>query len=119
MYRANLRHQQPLLISNINDLPAMKRKRLEQSWAETFYQEFFCRIDEDAFAVLYVDYPSRPNVPINWLVGLETLKAGFGWSDEELYDHFCFDIQVRYALGLRDYPKASLTCAACITFASA
>jgi hypothetical protein len=33
------------------------------------------------------------------LLGLETLKAGYGWSDEELYDHFNFDLQVRYALG--------------------
>jgi len=102
MYRPNKRHLQPLLISNINDLPDNKKKRLEQSWAHTFYREFFCRLNEDAFSVLYVDHPSRPNVPINWLVGLETLKAGFGWSDEELYDHFCFDLQVRYALGLRD-----------------
>ena len=68
MYRANQRHLQPFLISNITDLPATKRKRLEQSWAHTFYREFFCRINEDAFAVLYVDYPSRPNVPINWTV---------------------------------------------------
>ena len=42
---------------------------------------------------------SRPNVPVNVLVGLDTLKAGFGWSDEELYDHFLYDLQVRYALG--------------------
>lgn len=102
MFRANRNHLQPLLISNINDLPDAKRKRLEKSWAQTFYQEFFCRIDEEAFSVLYVDYPSRPNVPINWLVGLSVLKAGYGWSDEELYDHFCFDLQVRYALGLHD-----------------
>ena len=102
MYKRNKRHLQPLLISNVNDLPEKKRKRLENSWAEDFYSDFFSRIDEDAFAVLYVDYPSRPNVPINWLVGLETLKAGFGWSDEELYDHFCFDLQVRYALGIHD-----------------
>ena len=102
MYKPNKRHLQPLLISNVNDLPEKKRKRLENSWAEDFYCDFFSRIDEDAFAVLYVDYPSRPNVPINWLVGLETLKAGFGWSDEELYDHFCFDLQVRYALGIHD-----------------
>lgn len=102
MYKPNKRHLQPLLISNVNDLPEKKRKRLENSWAEDFYRDFFSRIDEDAFAVLYVDYPSRPNVPINWLVGLETLKAGFGWSDEELYDHFCFDLQVRYALGIHD-----------------
>ena len=102
MYKPNKRHLQPLLISNVNDLPEKKRKRLENSWAEDFYGNFFSRIDEDAFAVLYVAHPSRPNVPINWLVGLETLKAGFGWSDEELYDHFCFDLQVRYALGIHD-----------------
>jgi hypothetical protein len=102
MFIANKRHLQPLLISNVNDLPEKKRKRLENSWAEDFYREFFSRINEDAFAVLYVDYPSRPNVPINWLVGLETLKSGFGWSDKELYDHFCFDLQVRYALGIHD-----------------
>jgi hypothetical protein len=102
MYKPNKRHLQPLLISNVNDLPEKKRKRLENSWAEDFYRDFFSRIEEDAFAVLYVDHPSRPNIPINWLVGLETLKAGFGWSDEELYDHFCFDLQVRYALGIHD-----------------
>jgi len=102
MYKPNKRHLQPLLISNVNDLPEKKRKRLGNSWAEDFYRDFFSRIEENAFAVLYVDYPSRPNVPINWLVGLETLKAGFGWSDEELYDHFCFDLQVRYALGIHD-----------------
>jgi len=27
------------------------------------------------------------------------LKADFGWSDEELYDEFTYDMQVRYALG--------------------
>jgi hypothetical protein len=102
MYKPNKRHLQPLLISNVNELPEKKRKRLATSWADDFYHQFFSRIDEDAFAVLYVDHPSRPNVPINWLVSLETLKAGFGWSDEELYDHFCFDLQVRYALGIHD-----------------
>lgn len=34
-------------------------------------------------------------------VALEFLKAGNGWTDEELYDNFSYDIQVRYALGYR------------------
>ena len=102
MYKANKHHLQPLLISNINDLPEKHRKRLEQSWAGTFYQETFCRIPEDLFRVLYADLPSRPNVPVNVLVSLDLLKAQFGWSDEELYNHFIFDMQVRYALGYRD-----------------
>ena len=99
MYKANKRHLQPLLISTVNDLPEKHRKRLEQSWAGTFYRETFCRIPEDLFAVLYADIPSRPNVPVNLLVGLDMIKAQYGWSDEELYDRFTFDVQVRYALG--------------------
>ncbi len=102
MYKANQRHTQPLLISNVNELPEKKRQQLTNSWAQDFYRDFFCRIKEDAFSVLYANCPSRPNVPVNWLVGLETLKSGFGWSDEELYDHFSFDLQVRYALGIWD-----------------
>jgi len=101
MFKKNHRHQQIPLTSNVDDLPEKLRKRLENSWATAFYQEIYCRIDEAAFAVLYADCPSRPNVPVNTLVALEFLKAGNGWSDEELYDHYCYDIQVRYAVGLR------------------
>jgi hypothetical protein len=54
-------------------------------------------------------------VPINWLVGLETLKAGFGWSDEKLYDHFCFDLQVRYALGIHDLNESDFDPSVCLT----
>ena len=70
-----------------------------------FYEQFFRRLDEEVFSVLYSEKKSRPNTPVNILVGLETLKSGFGWSDEELYDHFLFDLQVRYALGLRDFAE--------------
>jgi hypothetical protein len=66
-----------------------------------FYQEFFCRLNEAPFGILYADFPSRPNVPVNVLVELEYLKAGHGWTDEEMYDAFCYDVQVRYALGYR------------------
>jgi len=99
MFRKNTKHQQPALISAASELPEKQRKRLENSWAGTFYKEFFGRIDEQSFAVLYSEKDSRPNVPVNVLVGLEALKAGFGWSDQELYEHYCYDLQVRYALG--------------------
>lgn len=102
MFKANQKHNQPLLISNVNDLPEEQRQRLESSWAGEFYREFFCRIKEEAFAPLYSDVPSRPNTAVNVLLGLETLKAGYGWSDEELHDQFNFNLQVRYALGYQD-----------------
>ena len=101
MFKKNHRHMQIPLTSHVDELPEKLRKRLENSWGGVFYREIYSRIDEAAFAVLYADCPSRPNVAVNTLVGLEFLKAGNGWSDEELYDNYCYDIQVRYALGYR------------------
>lgn len=103
MYKKNRRAQQPLLLSDVNDLPLRTLKYLQGSWAETFRREVFLRIPEDRFAVLYDPDPSRPNVPVNILVGLEILKAWHGWSDEELYEHFLFDLRVRYALGCDNF----------------
>jgi hypothetical protein len=102
VYRANQGHLQAPLFSDLDYLSEKARQRLEESWAGAFYEEFFCRLDERPFAVLYSDVASRPNVPINVLMGLETLKAGFGWSDQEMHDAFLFDMQVRYALGYRN-----------------
>lgn len=101
MFRKNEQHLQWPLFSDLDALPPKLKERLEKSWAGAFYREVFTRLDEKPFAVLYSDEASRPNIPINVLVGLETLKAGFGWSDEEMYENFCFNLQVRYALGYR------------------
>ncbi|MEA3458149.1 MAG: transposase, partial [Candidatus Thermoplasmatota archaeon] len=99
MFKPNTKHLQPALISSISQLPKKQLDILKRSWARTFYEEVFCRIDEEIFSVLYSDEPSRPNVAINVLVGLDILKAGRGWNDEELIEHFMFNLQVRYALG--------------------
>jgi hypothetical protein len=99
MQMLNDRHKQPALISTVNDLPEKHREILTKSWAHTFYHEFFCLINEEAFSVLYSDIPSRPNIPVNVLLGLEVLKAANDWSDTKLYEQFCFDVLVRYALG--------------------
>ena len=102
MFRQNTEHLQRNFMSTIMRLSASRQERLETSWAGEFYREVFCRLDETIFGGLYSDQPSRPNIPVNQLVGSEILKSGFGWSDEELWDHLNFDLQVRYALGIRD-----------------
>jgi hypothetical protein len=101
MFKKNQRHKQLPLTSNVDELPPKLRKHLDTSWSGTFYREFFCRLDETPFAILYADCPSRPNIPVNVLVGLEYLKAGNGWSDEEMLEEYGYNSQVRYALGLR------------------
>lgn len=100
MFAANQKHHQKPLFSTIFTLPEKQRQRLETSWAGVFYAEVFSHIDEDIFAILYSDKASRPNIPVNILLGLEILKDGNGWTDEEMYSNFCYNVQVRYALGL-------------------
>ena len=109
MFRRNDQHLQMPLFSSIDSLTEKQQERLEASWAGTFYREVFMRIDESIFAILYSDEPSRPNLPINVLVSLDTLKSGLGWTDEQMHDHFCFDVQVRYALGYYELGEGDFT----------
>jgi len=102
MFKKNKRHLQPPLLSEVSQLPEGQFLRLEGSWAGVFYREVFSRLDESAFSCLYSDLPSRPNIAVNVLVGLEFMKSGFGWSDEQLYDEFLYNVQVRYALGYHE-----------------
>ena len=102
MFRQNKKHLQGQMFSTVDSLPENQSTRLAESWAGVFYSELFSRLDEQPFAVVYAAKDSRPNIPVNVLVGLEALKSGFNWSDEDMYDAFCFDPQVRYALGYRN-----------------
>jgi hypothetical protein len=48
---------------------------------------------------------------VNVLVGLEYLKAGNGWTDEEMQDAFTYDVQVATPWGIANLVKAIPTCA--------
>ena len=102
MFRKNKKHQQSSLFDSQFLLPPKMLKQMKASWAHTFYQEVFVRIPEEPFAVLYSEEDSRPNAPVNILIGADMLKAGFGWSDAELEENIQFDLLVRYALGMNN-----------------
>lgn len=78
------------------------RQRLQTSWAQSFREVVFEHIPEGMFAVLFSEVDSRPNAPINVMVGGDILKSGQGWTDEELEAHLNFDLLTRHALGLDD-----------------
>jgi len=102
MFKKNTNHEQLTFSNDVENLPDMIKDNLKSSWAETFYSDYFSKIDESVFTPLYSDKKSRPNVPVNVLLGLETIKSGFGWSDKVLYDNFLFNMKIRYALGLHN-----------------
>ena len=73
MFRKNTSQQLNLDDPTIN-LPKYLRNNLEKSWATPFNKYIFSNINEERFKVLYSNEVSRPNAPINVLVGLFILK---------------------------------------------
>lgn len=109
MFRVNTEHQQSSFFNSDILMPDKMRQQLYNSWAHVFRTEVFMKIPEERFAVLYSGIDSRPNAPVNVLVGGDMLKDGFGWTDEELERHLQFDLQTRYALGLDDLSQNAPT----------
>jgi hypothetical protein len=82
-----------------NNLTNRERKMIEESWAKAFAEIIFPSINEERFAVLYSDNPaSRPNTPVNVVVGGMILKELLGLSDDEMVTGIVFDIRIQYAL---------------------
>ena len=92
-------YQQLTLYDKLAFLPIKKWKMLEKSWAQTFSDHIFTRINEHIFAPLYSEKSnSRPNSPVNVLVGALILKDHQGLTDEELIASCEFDLRFQYAL---------------------
>jgi len=117
MFRPNQTHHQQDLFGIEAQLSPDLRKRLLESKEYAFYKEIFCRIPETLFAELYAEEPaSRPNVPVNLLVGAMILQHQHDWTFEELLDRVAFDLKVRAALGLWSLDQESFCRATLFNF---
>ena len=76
-------------------LTARERRMLEKSWAKPFAEKIFPLINEENFSVLYSDKASRPNTPVNVIVGGMVLEELMGLTDEEFMDSLLFDSRFR------------------------
>lgn len=95
---------------NLNDsyvnTSSRVRKMIENSWAKDFSDIVFPAINEERFAVLYSSNDaSRPNTPINVIIGALMLKELNGLTDDELLGSICCDIRYQYALHTTSYKE--------------
>jgi len=109
MFCKNTQQDQSSFFNSEFLMPPKMRQQLQKSWAHTFRTIVFTNIPEEPFAVLFSEKDSRPNSPINVLVGADMLKDGFGWTDEEMGEHLSFDLLTRYALRLDDLGTSAPT----------
>lgn len=90
--------QQLSLWDSYESLTPREKKALDQSWAKIFAEKIFPKIDEAPYAVLYSDVASRPNTPVNIIIGALILKEFTDQSDDDFKDSLMFDIRYQYAL---------------------
>ena len=95
--------QQTSLFEPISQMPKYLQDILNKSWAKAFKDYIFPQINEERFSVLYSNKASRPNSPINVILGLLIIKEIFQQTDEELIGSIHFDVRYQYALNTTNY----------------
>lgn len=101
--------QQLSFTDSFTGLTAREQKALEKSWAKVFADEIFPSIDENRFAVLYSDKASRPNAPVNIIVGALIIKELFDYSDDEMVENLMLDLHLQYALHTTSFDEQPLS----------
>ena len=94
---------------SFSGLTVREQKALEKSWAKVFADEIFPAIDEKRFSVLYSDKASRPNTPVNVVVGALIIKELFDYSDDEMVENLMLDFRIQYALHTTSFEEQPLS----------
>ena len=101
--------QQLTLNDSTFSLTAREMRMLEKSWAKPFAEKIFPRIKEEKFSVLYSDKASRPNTPVNVIIGGMVLQELLDLTDEEFMDSLLFDIRFQYALHTTSFEEQPIS----------
>lgn len=101
--------QQLTLFDSFLNLTPREKKALENSWAKIFAEEIFPKIDERPFEVLYSEKASRPNTPVNVILGACIIKELFDYSDDEIVEGLMLDLRLQYALHTTSFKEQPLS----------
>lgn len=111
-FKTNQAQQITLNDSFVNQTPRTQ-KIIMNSWYRDFADIVFPALNEERFSVLYSDNKfSRPNTPVNFIVGALMLKENNNLNDDELLASICCDIRYQYALHtthLKEQPVSDRT----------
>lgn len=101
--------QQISMFDSLTGLTAREQKALERSWAKVFAEEAFPMINERPFQVLYSDKASRPNTPVNVIIGALIIKELFNLSDDEVIENLLLDYRYQYALHTTSFEEQPIS----------
>ncbi len=101
--------QQITIDDALTNLTERERQMLEKSWAQGFSEHVFPKINEMPFSVLYSDPASRPNTPVNVVIGALMLKDLLNMTDDEIMEAMMFDVRFQHALHTTSFKEQPLS----------
>ena len=101
--------QQISFNDSVFSLTAREKKALDNSWAKIFADEIFPNIDEERFSVLYSSKASRPNAPVNVIIGALIIKELFDYSDDKIVENLMLDLHLQYALHTTSFEEQPIS----------
>ena len=101
--------QQLSFSSSLYGLTDREKRILDKSWATQFAERIFPLIEEEKFSVLYSDKASRPNTPVNVIVGALILKELRDQTDDEILESLLFDIRYQRALHTENFEEQPMS----------
>ena len=108
-YAANQSQQLNMGDKYLN-LTEREKKIVEGSWAKQFAEDIFPMIQEERFAVLYSgNAASRPNTPVNVIVGSMIIKEIQALSDDDVLTGLVCDIRIQYALHTTSFEEQPMS----------
>lgn len=90
-------------------LSEREKRFLSTSWAKYFADCIFPAIDERPYEVLYSTKASRPNTPVNVIIGALLLKELNGLTDEGIFHALLFDVRYRTALHTTSFEEQPMS----------
>lgn len=108
-FRKNDSQQMTIFDNALFGLTPREQKALEHSWAKVFAEDIFPSIDENRFSVLYSDKGSRPNTPVNVIIGALLLKELFDLSDDDVVENLLLDPRYQFALHTTSFEEQPLS----------
>lgn len=102
MFKENKSVLQKKIFGISTHLSDEQNKKILNSKENYFFRLIVCSMNEKEFKPLFVDDYSRPNSPINILVGALVYKEMNNWTFKELCENLEFNILTKIALGLDD-----------------
>lgn len=107
---ASNKNQQISVFDGYNALSERTRKYILNSWADSFANDIFPAINEERFSVLYSEnFATRPNTPVNVIVGSLILKELLVLTDDEVLGSVICDTRFQYALHTTSFAEQPLS----------